>query len=169
MPELLLISQAWPLLRRFWPYLATAALSLLCWHFQSRAVANADAVRVQAAKFRQAQAAAMAIAEVTLHHQEAEYAAKASEADHEYARQEANAHASADAYIAAHRIAAGMRAAAAAGDASATPASAKGGSPGVPASVSGDAVVVSGGDVQACTDATTYALKAHDWANSINP
>jgi hypothetical protein len=39
----------------------------------------------------------------------------------------------------------------------------------VPASMSADTVLVSAGDVQACTDATTYALKAHDWASTINP
>jgi hypothetical protein len=162
---LVLLQSLWPVLRSYWSYGALALVSLLAWHFDSRAVANADALRTQAAQFKQAQANATQIAQAALQRQQAIYATKATEADNAYQMQLADARSAADRYIAAHSvrnqtIASGSGAAVAAGQSRRAD---------VPASMSADTVLVSAGDVQACTDATTYALKAHNWASTINP
>ncbi len=149
-----------PLVRRYWPYLSLGVLAMLCWHFQHRAVANADALRTQAAQFQDAQEAARAIAQTALHHQEAVYQARAQEADNAYQTQLATARYAADRYIAAHRV----QPAAIAGGSGAAPATAQSGGAGIPAPMPADAVMVSAGDVQACTDAVTYGLKAREWA-----
>ncbi|EGD58394.1 hypothetical protein Y88_0449 [Novosphingobium nitrogenifigens DSM 19370] len=165
-----LLAKLRPVLARFWPHILSAALALAAWHFWTRAVANAEAVRTQAAQFMQAQADAAKIAQEALHHQEAEYQAKATETQNAYEVQLADAHAAADRYIAAHRLAAlppGLRTQAAQGDASATaPSTQSGGAP-LPSGVPADPVVVSADDVQACTGAVSYALKAHDWAGEL--
>jgi len=50
-----------------------------------------------------------------------------------------------------------------------TTASAPDSDPGIPASLPADSfVAVSPADVRACTAATTYAIEAHRWANSLN-
>lgn len=147
------------------PWIALATVSLLAWHFDARAIANAGAMRVQAEQFKQAQAVATRIAQAALQHEQAVYQAKAQEADSAYQAQLADARADADRYIATHRV----QPAAVAGSGGATAPSTAGSRSGVPASLPTDAVVVSTGDVQTCTDAAIYALKAHDWANSINP
>jgi hypothetical protein len=147
------------------PYALIALLAALAWHFDQRAVANADMIRTQAMQFKQAQADTTAIAQAALKHQEAVYQAKAQENDNAYQAQLADARSAADRYITTHRV----QPAAPAGDAGTTAAGAQGGSAAIPASLPTDAVVVSGSDVQVCTDAVTYALKAHEWANSINP
>jgi hypothetical protein len=74
-----LLAKLRPVLARFWPHILSAALALAAWHFWTRAVANAETVRTQAAQFTQAQADAAKIAQEALHHQEAEYQAKATE------------------------------------------------------------------------------------------
>jgi hypothetical protein len=153
-------SLLWPFARRFGSYAALVIVSLLAWHLDSRAVANADALRAQATRFRLAQAAAAASAQQALDHQNAAFAAKAKDADNAYQSQLAAARSAADRYIAAY----GMQSAAAAGGAVTTPATSAGGNTRFSARMPTDAVMVSANDVQSCTDATTYALKAHDWA-----
>lgn len=160
-----IIGLLWPSLRRFWSYAALAAVSLMAWHFDNRALANADAVRTQAAQFKQAQADATMIAQQALRQEQAEYQAKATETDNAYQSRLAAARSAADQYISSHRL--HITAAASAGGT--TIARAQIGSSAVPANMPANAVVVSPNDVQACTDAVTYADKAHDWAMSINP
>lgn len=93
-----------PWLRQFWSCGAIGVLGLLAWHFDARAVANADAVRTQAAQFKQAQADATRIAQQALEHEDLVYRQKAQEADSAYQAQLADASAAADRYIAAHRV-----------------------------------------------------------------
>lgn len=88
---------------------------------------------------------------------ESRYARNAKEAQHEYQIGLAEARAATERYIAAHRL----RPAAAPAVA---PSTTQSGSAAVPADVPADSVVVSASDVRACTAATNYALKAHDWA-----
>jgi hypothetical protein len=145
------------------PYAAIALLAALCWHFDRRAVANAAAMRTQAAQFRQAQADAQKAAQQALDRENAAYQAKAVEAQNAYQAQLADAHGAADRYIAAHRV----QPASAGGHAGATAAAADGASTSLPAGLSADAVVVSADDVQTCTGAVTYALQAHDWAAAL--
>ncbi len=164
MPETALIDLLVHGLRKFWAYGALFAVSVLAWHLQTRAVANAAAVRVQAAQFRQAQAAAAAIAQRALKHQEVTWQAKAMEADNAYHAQLADARSAADRYIAAYRV----RAQAFGGDAGAATARAADSGAVVPAAMPADAVMVSANDVQSCTNAVTYAIKARDWANQLN-
>ncbi len=154
-----------PWLRQFWSCGAIGVLGLLAWHFDARAVANADAVRTQAAQFKQAQADATRIAQQALEHEDLVYRQKAQEADSAYQAQLADARAAADRYIAAHRVQPPAAQGRAGGTAAATHSNGTPVPPGLPA----DAVVVSGADVQACTDAVTYAVKAHDWAGTIDP
>ena len=155
----------WPYLIRFGSVGALVVVSLLAWHFDSRAIASADTVRGQAERFKAAQAAATASAQQALAFQTSVYQHKAQEADSAYQLQLAAARSAADRYIVTHR----MQPEAAQSGSGRAVALGQSGSAGVLAPVSTDAVVVSGGDVQACTDATTYALKAHDWANAIAP
>jgi hypothetical protein len=145
------------------PYAAIALLAALSWHFDRRAVANAAAMRAQAAQFRQAQADAQKAAQAALDRENTAYQAKAVEAQNAYQAQLADARGAADRYIAAHRV----QPASTGGNAGATVAAADGRGAGVSAAVSADAVVVSADDVQACTGAVTYALQAHDWAGAL--
>jgi hypothetical protein len=154
---------------RLWPYGAIGVLALLCWHLDARAVANAEMVRAQAASYRSAQAAAAVIAQQALQQEKARYAAQAQEAQNEYEHQVADAHADADNYIAAHRAPAGLRTTPVVGAPGTAPAAGSAGGADVPAVVPADTVLVSAGDVQACTNAVTYAVQAHDWAASLNP
>ncbi len=162
---LALLQGLWPALRSSWSYGALAVVSLLAWHFDSRAVANAHAVRTQAAQFRQAQADAAVIAQAALQHEQVAYAAKATEADNAYQAQLAAARSAASEYIATHSL----RSRTVAGDAGTAVAGTQGGSATVPASMPTGAVLVSPGDMQTCTDAVTYGLNAHAWAVAINP
>jgi hypothetical protein len=153
------------LLSKFWPHIALLAVSLLAWHFDSRAVANADTVRTQAENFKSTQAAASVIAKQALLHQQEFYEQKAKESEDAHQKQLDDARSYADNYIATHRLRtkaserpSGTAAASAQGDGAAV-------SPVVPA----DAVVVSAGDVQVCTSAVTYGIAAHNWAVSIIP
>jgi hypothetical protein len=150
------------------PYAAIGVLALLCWHFDSRAVANADMVQTQAAQFRAAQAAATQLAQQALLQQQARYTAKAQEADNEYTRSLADARHSADAYIAGHRVGI-VQPSPIAGSAITAVASAQSLGPGIPSPVPADSVLVPASDVQACTVATNYALSAHDWAMTLVP
>jgi hypothetical protein len=147
------------------PYVALAAVSLLAWHFDARAVANAELIRSQAAAFTQAQTIATQAAQTALQRQQAAYAAEAKEADSAYQAQLADTRSAADRYIVAHRV----QPETIAHGAGSADAATTGGNTGVSAGVSADAVVVSTSDVQACTDAATYAMNAHSWATTINP
>ncbi|KUR80898.1 hypothetical protein [Novosphingobium sp. FSW06-99] len=159
MPEIVL-----SLLGKYWQSVALVAVSLLAWHFDARAVANADAVRVQAAQFKQAQASATAIAQAALQHVDAIYQAKAQEADNAHQAQLADAQSAADRYIASHSVcptAAGR-------SASPAPGAAQSAAAGVPASLPAGAVVVSANDVHACTAAVGYAFAARNYVLSIS-
>jgi hypothetical protein len=147
------------------PYFALVAVSLMAWHFDARAVANVEMIRAQAAAFKQAQATATQIAQTTLQHKQAAYQVKAMETNSAYRAQLVDAKSAADRYSATHRV---QPQAVPSGRRSAL-AAAQGRSTSVPAIMPADAVVVSSGDLQACTDATTYALNAHSWATAINP
>jgi hypothetical protein len=148
------------------PYAAIGVLGLLCWHFDARAVANADMMKAQATQFRQEQAAATQLAQKALHDQEAAYRAKAQEADNDYTRTLADARRSADSYVAHHR-AVFVQSGPVASPSSAAITSAESHGADVPAPVPADSVLVSASDVQACTVATNYAVSAHDWATTL--
>lgn len=151
--------------RRLWLPIALAGALLLAWHFQARAVANAEALRAQAAQFRQAQTDANRLAAEALHHQEAVFTARAQEAQTTHESQLASARAAADRFIAAHRV----QQPATAGGATGQPASAaQDRGTALPAGLPADSVVVAADDVQACTAAVTYARDAHDWATNLN-
>jgi hypothetical protein len=162
---LTLLQCLWPALRSTWSYGALAVVTVLAWHFDSRATANANAMRTQAAQFRQAQADATTIAQAALQHEQAAYAAKAMEADNAYKAQLADARSAADRYIASHSV----HSQAIASATGTTAAAAQGGGAAISASVPGNSVLVSPSDVQACTAAVSYGLKAHEWAATINP
>jgi len=151
---------------RFLPYGAIALLAMLAWHFDARAVAEAEGRRQDHAAYVDAQAAAAAIARAAITHQQAVYQAQAQETEHEYEQKVADAHAAADRYVADHRVG-GLRTGPAQGASSPAVAASTTGGPGVPPGVPADAVVVSAGDVQACTSAVTYAVQAHNWALSL--
>jgi hypothetical protein len=162
---LALLQGLWPALRSYWSYGALAVVSLLAWHFDARAIANADAVRTQASQFKQAQADATVIAQQALQTETTQYAAKAKVVDDAYQQQIGSARDAADRYIASHSV----RPTAVASAPGSAPSATQSGNPDVPASVPANTVLVPPGDVQACTDAVTYAVKAHDWAATINP
>lgn len=87
------------------------------------------------------------------------YKEKADVADKAHATELDSARAAADRYIAANRVRRQIGSAP-----SATPTPGQGGAPGVPESMPTGDVMVSEGDVQACTAAITYAIAAHNWA-----
>lgn len=151
------------LLGRYWSYPALLAMSLLAWHFDARAVANADAVRVQASAFRQTQAAASSIAQHALLRVQAQYSAKAMEVNNAYQIQLASARGADDQYIAGHRVQSCTAASAA--RTAVAPAQDSGAT--VYAGLPPDAVVVSADDVHACTASVTYGFKARDYLLSI--
>jgi hypothetical protein len=153
------------LLSRFWSHVALLAVSLLAWHFDSRAVANADTVRTQAENFINAQNAASVIAKQALLHQQEFYEHKAKESEDAHQKQLDDARSYADNYIATHRL----RTKASERPSGTAAASAQGDGSAIPPVMPTDAVVVSAGDVQACTDAVTYAIDAHNWAVTTFP
>jgi len=152
-------------LSRYWYLGALFAVSALAWHLDSRAVANADAVRIQAEQFKETQAAAAAIAQEALANEQAMYNDQAQKAQKDYESHLEDAHSYAAAYIASHRV----QSAAAKGSSGSTSAPAKGDSSELPAVVPTDSVVVSTSDLQACTSSVTYAIDAHNWAVTIKP
>lgn len=150
------------LLTRWKAVAAFAVLLGFAWAWQGwaaeKALRNADR-----AAYVTAQAEATVIAQRALEATEAEYRSKADEADKAFQFKLADARRAADAYVSAHRV----RSQAYQGSPSGTPASAESGRTSVPASLPTDAVMVSERDVQACTDAVTYGIKAHDWALTL--
>lgn len=93
---------------------------------------------------------------------EARYAQLATQKDQEYAIGLQAGRAAALSYIAAHGLQ--SQSASPSGGPSAP---AKDNSPIIPAKLPPDPVVVSAGDVQSCTEATAYAIAAHNWAISL--
>jgi len=89
-----------------------------------------------------------------------QYQAQAEKADAHYKLALADAGPAADRYIATHRL----RPSVAADRAGSPGAAAQTGDPGLSAALPGDGVVVSAGDVQACTGATAYAVSDHNAA-----
>lgn len=93
--------------------------------------------------------------------------ARRSETDHDIDL--ARALAAGSAYAGSHRCpAGGLRPEGDRSAASQAPAAAAGGSAGLPAKLPADPfVAVSRADVQACTAAVTYAVAAHNWAQTL--
>jgi len=147
------------------PYAVIGALALLSWHFDERAVANANALRTQAAQFSTAQATAAQRVQQALVREQVFYQTKASEADRAYQTQLSSVRASTDGYIASHR----MQSSAVARDPRTTPAATTNSRASVFAGVPTDPIMVSADDVQICSNAITYGLKAHDWVLTLNP
>ena len=168
------------LMGRFWPYAAMVALALMAWHFDARAVANADTVRAQAAQFKQAQADATAIAQAALAHQNAVYAAKAKDADNAYQSQLADAQSAAQRYINSHRVGSvsdaastvfmRVQSASAQGGSGATTASPQGISArsGNGPGTSPELVAVTANDIDVCTVNTKRLQVVRDWALTLN-
>ena len=146
------------------PYVAIGALSLLCWHFDARAVANANAVREQAASFRQAQADSDAAWSAKLTTQVQTYTQQQKDAQNEYLASLGDVRSSADRYIAAHRV---QPAATQGGTVSPVAAAAKAAVAGIRKEVPADSVLVPTNDVQGCSVTTGYALALRDWALSV--
>ena len=135
--------------------IALAALCGVCWHEWSVKAHQVEHLSSEIAQFREAQAAAAATAREALHHQEQVYQAKAQDADHAYQTQLAAAQSAADRYIAGHRV-------------QSAPTAAENNGAGVPPGMPTDAVVVPASDVQTCSAAVTYGLKARDFVLSIS-
>lgn len=152
-----------PFLLTRWKAVAAVVVLLgFAWAWQGwtteKALRKADR-----AAYVAAQAEATVIAQRALEATEAEYRSKADEADKAFQSKLADARRAADAYVSAHRV----RSQAYQGSPSGTLASAESGRASVPASLPTDAVMVSERDVQACTDAVTYGIEAHDWALTL--
>ena len=121
------------------------------------------------ARYIAAQEEAGRIAQAALAHTEAVYRAQAQDTDHAYSVELADARTAADRYIAAHYVAARrVRGEAPARDAGGSPAPADDHGTSLPQGLPADAVVVGAGDVQACSALYPYAVKAHDWAMSLD-
>jgi len=145
--------------------LAVLGLIVASWHYRHAYHAEKALRKADRAAYVAAQSEATVIAKRALDAAEAKYRTKANEADQSYRADLADARAAADRYIAAHWV----RNQTAARDASGALASAPDRGPGVPASLPADAILVSEGDVQACTEAVTYAIGAHEWALGLIP
>jgi len=145
--------------------LAFLGLALAANHYRHAYHAEKALRQADRAAYVAAQSEATVIAKRALDATEAKYRTIANEADQSYRADLADARAAADRYLAAYRV----RNQALARDASGALASAPDRGPGVPASLPGDAILVSAGDVQACTDAVTYAIGAHEWALGLIP
>jgi len=152
-----------PFLLTRWKAIAAFAVLLgFAWAWQGwtaeKALRKADR-----AAYVAAQAEATVIAQRALEATEAEYRSKADEADKAFQSKLADARRAADAYVSAHRVRSQVHQ----GSPSGTLASAESGRASVPANLPTDAVLVSESDVQACTDAVTYGIEAHDWALTL--
>ena len=151
------------------PYAAIVLLAGLAWHFDARAVANADTVKTQAAQFKQAQTDAAMAAQKALQTETAQYAAKAKDADNAYQTQLVAAQSATSAYIASHRVV-WMRPATTGGSTTNADPAAQGSStqgsnrPGAIA----DMVAVSPADLNVCTVNTKRLQVVHDWATTLN-
>lgn len=155
-----------------YPWQAALIASLIAcgwlWTGKRKAQDRADDYRAQIQKERAAYVAAQEQAriraEMALRAQEARYKEKADNADKAHAKALVDASRAADRYIVANRV----RIEAAPSDASQAPARAESGSAGLPAKLPADPfVAVSRADLQACTAAVTYAVAAHNWAQTL--
>ena len=144
--------------------LAFLGLALAAKHYRHAYHAEIARRKAQESQYVAAQSEAALIAKRALDAAESRYRSKADEADKSYRASLADARSAADRYIAGHRVRGTF-----AGPASAAPAAASDRGPGVPSGLPADAVVVSAGDVQACTDAVTYGVQAHEWALGLIP
>jgi len=143
--------------------LAVFGLIAASWHYRHAYHAEQALRAADKAAYVNAQAQAQAKALAALQATEAAYRSKADASEQTYRSKLADARGLADSYIALHRVRVETPSRVASGPAS----SAQGGSASVPADMPADAVMVSAGDVQACTAASTYALGAHEWALSL--
>lgn len=115
-------------------------------------------------EFDKAQKEAGRLAQAALEAKEREYRNLAERIDDEHERAESAAMGAADRFIAANRV----RTACDRSTPGATVASPEGGGARVPESVPTDSLVgVTDADVRACSAATAYAVKAHDWAVTL--
>lgn len=130
-------------------------------HEANRWYAQTLSARAQVAALRAASDQAHA-AQVALNARvAAQYQQQAETADADYHQALADAKSAADTYIATHRLRvapSGLGASGSPTQANNTP---------VPAPVPADTVVVSSGDVQACTGATGYAIAVHNAAVQV--
>lgn len=111
-----------------------------------------------------------ALAEAAHEDEERRSAANAERSDASHAQDLERAAVAGRDYARVNRIAAGgVRGQASENGSVEAPATATGGSAGVPAEVPADPLVaVSSPDLQACTAAVTYAVAAHNWAARVN-
>ncbi|WP_371432408.1 hypothetical protein [Novosphingobium sp.] len=138
--------------------LIVAGLLIAVSQYRSR-VHELEALRkADAASVAKAQIEARAKAYAQKQAVEAKYRAIAERTDHEYQEQLADARTAADRYIAAHRV----RSQASQGGSGGPGAAPDDRGAGLPQDLPADAVMVSASDVQACTGAVAYALKARD-------
>ena len=142
--------------------LAVFGLFVASWHYRHAYHAEIARRKAQEAQYIAAQAEATLIAKRALDAAEAKYRSKADEADKAFQSKLADARRAADQYVLTHRVRGAF-----AGPSSGTVAASESRGADVPASLPADAVMVSEGDVQACTDAVTYGIGAHDWAASL--
>jgi len=145
------------------PYVAIGTLGLLCWHLDSRAVANADLVRTQAAQFKAAQIASEAAWSAKLAAQTQTYTQQKKDAQNEYNASLVNNRSYTDRYIAAGGMRATNNQSAASTPAKPTETPIAGLREEVPT----DSVMVSASDVQGCAVTTGYALALRDWAIAV--
>lgn len=145
-------------------------LMLFCWHLDSLVVTRDDQAKAKDAQVASEQKEARAIALAALNHQQAISSQNAQQQQGQYETQLASARDAANKYIAGHSISSYFKLQPAGGknSASGTAAGAPSDSSALPPGLSANSIVVPANDVQACTDATTYALKAHDWAATVN-
>lgn len=156
----MLFNLPWPRLLRLLPYGAVLALSMLCWHFWHRAVANADAVRTQAAAFTQAQHDADRTWANKFAQQQEAYNKESEDAQKQYQVGLSRSRDAADAFIRLH-------AAPTASYAQGGPSAAKAETTGIPAGMPAR-VTVDAGLVQTCNDLHEYAVGAFKWAQSVS-
>jgi len=145
--------------------LAVFGLIAASWHYRHAYHAEKALRKADRAAYAAAQSEATIIAKRALDATEARYKRNADNADQAFQSKLADARRSVDQYVLTHRVHGTF-----AGPASAALAAASDHGPGVPASLPGGPfVAVSDSDVQACTDAVTYGVQAHEWALGLIP
>lgn len=143
--------------------LAVFGLFAASWHYRNAYHAEIARRKAQEAQYIAAQVIAMQKAQAALAAVEAQYRSKADEADQSYRVELADARSAADRYIATHRVR-GTFASPSSGPTATAEDRAAGVLPPVPDAA---LVAVTDRDVQACTDAYIYAVKARDWALTL--
>jgi hypothetical protein len=146
------------------PYAAIAILGALCWHFDARAVSNADLVRTQASQFKKAQADSDAAWSAKLNIEQETYTKQKEDIQNAYETSLDRFKSSADLYNSSHHVFGGVQPATAKGNS--VPANApiaEAGTAGFRQNLSADPfVAVRSSDVQTCSVITDYALKERD-------